>query len=147
MPIDPLQLSTQIGYLDSEYGAGGFSGSDGVEDEPAFSPKWTARFAGTYTFDFSSGSQFALTAAANYRDAMWLSVENVLPLTEDDYWLLDGFASWTSSGGKWVLTAGVKNATDEVYRVEGQEFRSVGNIQTAYYGHPRTYTFTVDYRY
>ena len=147
MPIDPLQLSTQIGYLDSEYGAGGFSGSDGVEDEPAFSPKWTARFAGTYTFDFSSGSQFALTAAANYRDAMWLSVENVLPLTEDDYWLLDGFASWTSSGGKWVLTACVKNATDEVYRVEGQEFRSVGNIQTAYYGHPRTYTFTVDYRY
>ena len=147
VPVDPLQLSTQIGYLKAKYGAGGFFGADGVEDEPAFSPKWTARFFGMYTFDLSGGSQFSLSAAANYRDSMWLSVENVLPLTEGDYWLLDGFVSWISESGRWTLTAGVKNATDEEYRIEGQEFRSVGNIQTAYYGNPRTYTFTVDFRY
>ncbi len=147
MPIDPLQLSTQIGYLDAKYGAGGFTGADGVEDEPAFSPKWTARFFGMYTFDLSGGSQFSLSAAANYRDAMWLSVENVAPLTEGDYWVLDAFASWVSENGRWTLTAGVKNWADEEYRIEGQEFRSVGNIQTAYYGNPRTYTFSVDFRY
>jgi iron complex outermembrane receptor protein len=147
IPVDPLQLSTQIGYLKAKYGAGGFFGADGVEDEPAFSPKWTARFFGMYTFDLSGGSQFSLSAAANYRDSMWLSVENVLPLTEGDYWLLDGFVSWISESGRWTLTAGIKNATDEEYRIEGQEFRSVGNIQTAYYGNPRTYTFTVDFRY
>ncbi|MBT8059026.1 MAG: TonB-dependent receptor, partial [Gammaproteobacteria bacterium] len=62
-------------------------------------------------------------------------------------WLLDGFISWVSSDGRWTLLAGVKNATDEEYKVEGQEFRSVGNIQTAYYGNPRTYTFSVDYRF
>jgi iron complex outermembrane receptor protein len=78
---------------------------------------------------------------------MWLSVENVLPLTEDDYWVLDAFASWVSADGRWTLTAGVKNWADKEYRIEGQEFRSVGNIQTAYYGNPRTYTFTVDFRY
>ena len=78
---------------------------------------------------------------------MWLSVENVEPLTESDYWVLDGFAAWISENGRWTLSAGVKNATDEVYKVEGQEFRSVGNIMTAYYGNPRTYTFTVDFRY
>ena len=147
LPVDPLQLATQIGYLKSEYGKGGFYGSDGVEDEPAFSPKWTARFAGTYTFDLSGGSQFSLTAAANYRDSMWLSVENVDPLTESDYWVLDGFAAWISANGRWTLSAGIKNATDEVYKVEGQEFRSVGNIQTAYYGNPQTYTFTVDFKF
>jgi iron complex outermembrane receptor protein len=147
LPIDPLQLSAQVGYLDAEYGAGGFSGSDGVEDEPAFSPKWTARLAGVWTLDLSGGSQLAFTGAANYRDSMWLSVDNVLPLSEGDYWLLDGFISWVSSDGRWTLLAGVKNATDEEYKVEGQEFRSVGNIQTAYYGNPRTYTFSVDYRF
>ncbi len=78
---------------------------------------------------------------------MWLSVDNVLPLSEGDYWLLDGFISWVSADGKWTLLAGIKNATDEEYKVEGQEFRSVGNIQTAYYGNPRTYTFSVDYRF
>jgi len=147
LPIDPLQLATQIGYMKSKYGKGGFFGSDGIEDEPAFSPKWTARFAGTYTFDLSGGSQFSLTAAANYRDSMWLSVENVDPLTESDYWVLDGFAAWISANGRWTLSAGIKNATDEVYKVEGQEFRSVGNIQTAYYGNPQTYTFTVNFKY
>jgi len=147
VPVDPLQLSTQIGYLDADYGAGGFSGADGVEDEPAFSPKWTARFFGMYTFDISNGSQFSLSASANYRDSMWLSVENALPLTEGDYWVLDAFASWVSESGRWTLTAGVKNWGDKEYRIEGQEFRSVGNIQTAYYGNPRTYTFSVDYRY
>jgi iron complex outermembrane receptor protein len=147
LPIDPLQLSTQIGYLDSEYGAGGFTGADGVEDEPAFSPKWTARLSGNYTLGLSGGSQFNFFASANYRDSMWLSVENVAPLTEGDYWVVDAFVNWISSTGRWTVTAGVKNATDELYKVEGQEFRSVGNIQTAYYGHPRTYTFSVDYRY
>jgi len=147
LPIDPLMLSTQIGYLKSEYGAGGFYGADFMEDEPAFSPKWTARFAGTWTHDNDSGSQLLFTLAANYRDAMWLSVENTPALTEDDYWVVDAIATWVSQGGHWSVSGGVKNLTDEVYRVEGQEFRSVGGIQTAYYGRPLTWTISVDYRY
>ena len=147
LPVDPLLLSTQIGYLDSEYGDGGFFGADGVEDEPAFSPEWTARFAGTWTQGLANGSDLMFTASANYRDAMWLSVENVVALTEDSYWVLDAMVSWVSEDGKWTISAGAKNLADEVYRVEGQEFRSVGGIQTAYYGHPRTYTLGVDYRF
>jgi len=147
IPIDPLSLSTQIGYLDSEYGGGGFTGSDGVADEPAFSPEWTMRFAGTWTQNLSNGSNLMFTAAANYRDAMWLSVENTPALTEGDYWLLDAMVSWVSEDGKWTVSGGMKNITDEVYRVEGQEFRSVGGIQTAYYGNPQTWTISVDYRY
>jgi len=147
LPIDPLQLSTQIGYLDAEYGKGGFFGADGMEDQPAFSPEWTARFAGTYTFDFSGGARLAFTAAANYRDAMWLSVENSPALYESDYWLLDGLVSWISQDDRWTVMAGIKNATDEVYKVEGQEFRSVGNIQTAYYGYPKTYMLSVEFKY
>ena len=140
-------MSTQIGYLDSEYGAGGFTGSDGVADEPAFSPEWTARFAGTWTQNLGNGSELMFSAAASYRDAMWLSVENTAALTEDDYWLMDAMVSWLSGDGHWTISGGVKNLTDEVYRVEGQEFRSVGGIQTAYYGYPRTYTVGIDYSF
>jgi iron complex outermembrane receptor protein len=147
LPTDALQLGTQIGYLDSEYGAGGFSGADFVFDEPAFSPKWTARFSGVYTFDLSGGGSLAFGADANYRDAMWLSVDNLATLYETDYWLLGGFVQWSNAEGNWSVMAGIKNATDEVYKVEGQEFRSVGNIQTAYYGDPQTYTLSLEYRY
>ena len=146
LPIDPLMLSTQIGYLDSEYGSDGFTGADGVADEPAFSPEWTARFAAMWTQDLGN-SELTFAASGNYRDAMWLSVENTAALTEDDYWVIDALVSWHSGDGRWTISGGVKNATDEVYRVEGQEFRSVGGIQTAYYGYPRTYTIGLDYSY
>ena len=147
LATDALRLAMQLGYLDSEYGAGGFSGSDGVADEPAFSPELTARLAGTYTATFQNGSSLGFTVDANYRDSMWLSVENVAPLQEDDYWVLNGLVSFESADGHWLISGGVKNATDEVYKVEGQEFRSVGNIQTAYYGDPRTWSLMVEYRY
>jgi len=147
LPIDPLALSTQIGYLDSEYGAGGFSGADKVPDEPAFSPEWTARFAGTWTQGLPGGSDLMFTAAANYRDAMLLSVENTPALAEDDYWLMDAMVSWVSADGRWTISGGVRNLTDEVYAVEGQEFRSVGGVQTLYYGYPRTWTIGFDYRF
>ena len=147
VPIDPLMLSTQIGYLDSEYGAGGFTGADGIPDQPAFSPKWTARFAGSWTFFMDNGSKLLTLLSANYRDAMWLSVENNPALTEDDYWVLDALVSWSSDDNRWTVSGGVKNLTDEVYRTEGQEFTSVGGILTAYYGRPQTWTFSVEYRY
>ena len=54
-------------------------------------------------------------------------------------WDVLALVRYNSSGGRWSLGAGIKNAADERYKVEGQEFRSVGNIQTAYYGNPRTW--------
>jgi len=144
LPTDALQFATQIGWLDAEYGKGGFTGSDGVPDEPAFSPEWTARVAGTYTAELPGGATLSFSADANYRDAMWLSVENTVPLSEEDYWVYNALVRYGSGGGRWAVLAGIKNAGDERYKVEGQEFRSVGNIQTAYYGDPRTWTVMVE---
>ena len=146
-PVEAFQFNSQVGYLHSRYGDGGFTGADGMEDEPAFSPKWTARFAGIYNFFLSGGSTISMSASASYRDSMWLGVENLLPLSESAYWVLDGYVSWSSEGGRWNVLAGIKNAGDKVYKVEGQEFRTVGNIQTAYYGDPKTYTLSLEYRY
>ncbi len=146
-PVEAFQLSSQIGYLNSKYGSGGFTGADGVEDEPAFAPKLTARVAGMYSFFLAGGSTLNFNAAASYRDSMWLSVDNLDTLWESDYWVLDGFVSWVSQGGRWTVMAGIKNAGDKEYKVEGQEFRAVGNIQTAYYGDPKTYTLSVDWKF
>jgi len=147
LATERLELAAQVGYLDSEYGDGGFTGSDGVQDDPAFTPEWTGRLAAAYNFALPGGSTVRIGADASYRDEMFLSVENVAPLTEDSYWLVNAFAAWTSADTHWNVTAGVRNATDELYRTEGQEFRSVGNIQTAYYGDPRTYSVSLNYRY
>ena len=41
----------------------------------------------------------------------------------------------------------VKNLGDERYKTDGQEFSSVGNIQTVYYGDPRTWNLTIGARF
>ena len=46
-----------------------------------------------------------------------------------------------------VLRHNLLVITDEVYKVDAQEFSSVGNIQTAYYGDPRTWQMIVGYRF
>ena len=49
--------------------------------------------------------------------------------------------------GRWQLRAGVRNLTDELYKTDGQEFSSIGGIQTAYFGAPRNYYASVRYNF
>jgi iron complex outermembrane receptor protein len=86
-------------------------------------------------------------ADASYRDETWLSVDNRANLKQGEYTLFGLFGAWTSADTQWEVRAGVRNLTDEVYKTEGQEFSSVGNIQTAYYGMPRNYYASLRYNF
>ena len=57
------------------------------------------------------------------------------------------YGVWDSPQLVWQVRAGVRNLTDKSYKVEGQEFASVGNIQTAYYGLPRNYYVSLRYNF
>ncbi len=158
-PVQAVLLDAQIGYLDAEYGSFddtrfiAFGGSRAFQ-EPAFSPEWTARLGAAYDFNLGGGS-LRLAGSGRFRSRMALSVDNTpvnssveIPgLFQDDFWVYDASLLWTDSDGK--LSAGLygRNLTDKVYRTDGQEFSSVGNIRTVYYGAPRTWSFTVTGRF
>ncbi|WP_405228017.1 TonB-dependent receptor [Lentisalinibacter sediminis] len=147
---DELNLAAQIGYLDADYKEfidDSQPDNDRSDDEPPFAPDWTARLAATYTMDLGANGSLTLGADANYRGKAWLSVDNRDVLTQDDYWLFNALATWTSMDERWNVTAGIKNIGDEVYKTDAQEFSSVGNIQTAYYGDPRTWSLSLGFRY
>jgi iron complex outermembrane receptor protein len=57
------------------------------------------------------------------------------------------FGVFDSVDGHWQLRAGVRNLGDKVYKTDGQEFSSVGNIQTAYYGAPRNWYVSARYNF
>ena len=78
-----------------------------------------------------------------YRGDTWLSVDNRPGLMQEAYTTAGVFTSWDSPQYAWQVRAGVRNLTDELYRIEGQEFSSVANIQTAYYAPPRNWYLTV----
>lgn len=156
VPVRNLTLDTQIGFLDADYKEfadsrfTSFNGSRAFQT-PAFSPKWTTRFGGQYVVDFADGSGVTLGAAAKYRSRMALAVDNTLTnssvelpgMFQDAYWLYDARVVWNDSSDSYTVGLYGQNLSDEVYKTDAQEFSSIGNIRTAYYGAPRTWMVKV----
>lgn len=152
-------LDAQVGYLDAEYKEfaddrfTSFGGSRAFQD-PAFSPKWTARYGAQYVFDLPGGD-VTLGAAAKFRSRMALAVDNTAvnsaaPLEgmyQDSYWLYDARVVWNDAADRYSIGLYGQNLSDEVYKTDAQEFSSIGNIRTAYYGAPRTWMVKLTARY
>lgn len=149
------RLSAQVGYLDARYAR--FEDARLNPSNPAynpnlhkhvpFSPKWTARLALTQSFNLGDGSAITLGGDYSYRTETWLSVDNYAALSQKAYSLIGLFGIYDSADGHWQLRTGVRNLTDKVYKTDGQEFSSVGNIRTAYYGMPRNWYASVRYNF
>jgi iron complex outermembrane receptor protein len=158
-PFEALHLDAQIGYLDASYGEfhdarfTSFGGSRAFQT-PAFSPEWTARYGASYDFELGAGGTLTLAASARFRSRMALAVDNTpvnsnveLPgMFQDDYWLYDASATWRANDVLSIALVG-RNLSDEVYKTDAQEFSSVGNIRTAYYGAPQTVALVVTAHY
>lgn len=149
-------LSAQLGWLDAEYKSfedfrldPSYPGYDPNvnHDHVPFSPEWTARIALHHGFHLANGSALSVGGDVSYRAKTWLSVDNRDVLSQDAYTLLGLYTVWDSPQYSWQVRAGVRNLTDETYMVEGQEFASVGNIQTAYYGWSRNWYVSVRYNF
>jgi len=162
-PIPALTLDAQIGYLDASYGEfierrGTVAAPifyDRSEQEPAFSPDWTVRLGAAYEFDFAENGMLTVGAQSRYRSDMALAVDNANVVTgalfpemfQESYWIHDARIVWESASGRYTAGLYGRNLTEEVYKTDGQEFSSVAGIRTAYYGAPRTVSFTLTARY
>ena len=149
-------ITGQLSWLDAKYDRfddfrldPGYPGFDlnVSHDHVPFSPKVTARVGVQHGFDLANGSRLAIGGDISYRGTTWLSVDNRDVLKQDYYSVVGVYGVWDSPQYKWQVRAGIRNLTDESYMVEGQEFASVGNIQTAYYGLPRNMYLSVRYNF
>jgi len=159
-PTPQLLLDTQIGYLDAEYKEfddlrfTSFGGSRAFQ-EPAFAPKWTMRFGGQYIFDLGSSGGITLGGQARYRSRHALSVVNIITTTDTEieglfqkgYWLADARIVWEDAAKHFEVGLYGNNLFDKLYKTDGQEFSSIGNIRTVYFGAPRTVTLRLTARY
>lgn len=149
-------LSAQVGWLDADYARFDdfrldptYPGYDPNlnHDHVPFSPKVTARVALQQGFSLGDAGTLAIGGDVSYRDKTWLSVDNRDVLSQGAYTLVGLYGVWDSPQYSWQVRAGVRNLTDENYKTEGQEFASVGNIQTAYYGLPRNWYVSLRYNF
>ncbi|WP_182335059.1 TonB-dependent receptor [Stenotrophomonas acidaminiphila] len=149
-------LSAQVGWMDAKYDKfedfrldpsyPGFDPNVNHDNVP-FSPDWTARVALQHVFALGDNGNLTFGGDVSYRGKTWLSVDNRAVLSQDAYTLLGVYGVWDSPQMAWQVRAGVRNLTDKEYKTEGQEFASVGNIQTAYYGLPRNWYMSLRYNF
>lgn len=149
VPIDHLTLATSVGYLNADYESFDLEipGCAPEVCEPAFAPEWTFRASANYEWPVGPYGFVVFNGDVRHVSSHFLSVQNRDSLLEDGYTLLNAFVAIQDIDRVWRLAFGVKNITDEVYKTDGQEFSNVANIQTAYYGDPRTWqlSLTLDF--
>lgn len=161
-PVVGLLLDTQIGYLDAEYKEfedARFPNGSRAFQEPAFAPKWTMRFGAQYAIDLGEAGSVTVGGQTRYKSRTALAVDNTLilgpvgttteieGLFQDGFWMHDARIVYdTENRGVSVGLYG-SNLSDKAYRTDAQEFSSVGNIRTVYYGAPRTFTLRLTARY
>jgi iron complex outermembrane receptor protein len=167
-PTPQLLLDTQIGYLDAKYLKFfdvRFPNDSRAFQTPAFSPHWTMRFGAQYSTDLGTGGGITIGGQARYRSRQALAVDNTLitytsfadpgtgttipvnGLFQSAYWLFDARIVWESTSKKLAIGIYGNNLTKKAYKTDAQEFSSVGNIRTVYYGAPRTVMLRLTARY
>lgn len=164
-PVEGLLLDAQIGLLDSQYNeffeqrqlvAGGpIVTVDRSFQEPAFSPRWTARFGAQYEWNLNGHGFVTVGGQARYRSEQALAIDNSDIFTrarypgmfQGAYTLYDARIVWDSPSRNYSVALYGQNLGDEVYRTDAQEFSSVGGIRTVYYGAPQTFRLVLTARY
>lgn len=161
-PVEGLLLDTQIGYLDAQYKTFAdtrFPNGSRAFQEPAFAPDWTLRAGAQYAFDLDSAGSITIGGQSRYRSRAALAVDNtfvtggvgtttqVTGLFQDGFWMHDARIVYETEGQGLSVGLFANNLTDKVYKTDGQEFSSVGNIRTVYYGAPRTFSVRITGRY
>lgn len=166
-PTPQLLFDTQIGYLDAKYLQffdARFPNDSRAFQTPAFSPHWTARFGAQYSPHIAGIGDVTFAGQARYRSRAALAVDNTLitytsfvdpgtgtkipveGLFQDSYWLFDAHVVWQATKRLSVGLYGY-NLTNKAYKTDAQEFSSIGNIRTVYYGAPRMVTLRATIRY
>jgi iron complex outermembrane receptor protein len=165
-PTRELLIDGQLGYLNSEYKEffdARFPNHSRAFQTPPFSPKWTLRLGAQYAFDIGSAGSITLGGQTRYRSRQALAVDNTLitgsgltavgttteipGLFQNGYWVEDARLVWENPSKKIAIGVYGNNLTKKAYKTDAQEFSSVGNIRTVYYGAPRTVTLRLTARY
>ncbi|MCU0808406.1 MAG: TonB-dependent receptor [Candidatus Contendobacter sp.] len=111
-------------------------------------PAWSINFGITYERELFGGTM-QLMPMVSFRDAYQLFEVPTPLLDEDGYTLVDVSLNWTTANERIRLGLHARNLTDARYRVGGYNFPGAlfGDSVIGFYGPPRTFTGSVEFRY
>ncbi|MBW7836205.1 MAG: TonB-dependent receptor [Sphingomonadales bacterium] len=110
------------------------------------SPKFSLSAGLQYTHDIGNYGSVTLRGEAKYQSHIWFDQFNSSDVEEDNYTLLNAFATFESADDRWRVQVYGRNLTDKLYRQS--VIRATSLIGTLdFWGAPRTYGIEVGFRY
>ncbi|WP_370334731.1 TonB-dependent receptor [Parvularcula marina] len=165
---DSFTATAMIGLIDAEIEeiiSGGVNVADQYVTQNT--PEFQSRFGFIYepVADVWGGN-LQINGSAEYRDEYNLfNIDNegsasgalglpagTPPLDPEAYTLYNMSVNWTSDNDRWKLGLHGRNLGDQKYRVAGYNFYGAGQLgadgaYSAFYGAPRTFTASLEFRY
>ena len=147
-PVPNFLASFSVGYLEAEYEEFINAANQDVGDTltPINSPELTGNLGLQYRHPLGFAN-LILGADISYRSDYFVDINNLDALRQDDFALVNASIGLEGENGKWNVSFGVKNLTDEEYITHGFDLTAFPGIGLAYYGQPLTYRFQARYRF
>lgn len=150
---DAFSLSGMFSYIDARYTKYIGAGNIDVANLRVFqnTPKQTANIRANYDWDMAmlgNSGKLTLSSGLAFRGKTYQFETPTPILDQESYKLWDASLVWSRSDNRVRVGLHGKNLSDVRYKVAGYLFPTLGEgSTTAFYGNPRTYTLTLDYRF
>jgi iron complex outermembrane recepter protein len=149
VPVDPLTLNLNVGYLDSEFkefsppnpATGQLQDFSGLRLQNT--PEWSVSANASYEFEFAQGLARAFVEFNHVADKYLTSLDNSPRTLVQEMNLINANLEWSPAGEKWRFTLWGKNLQDKRYIASA--FEALGTIRFVNYAPPREYGMTVQY--
>lgn len=145
-PIDGLDLSAGVAFLDSTVKDFTKPNGDVVDRELPQAPPFSMNFIARYAWP-AFGGTLAAQLDGKYMDDQYLGLDNAPINREEAYEDLNARFSYSPANDNWTITAWIRNFTDNAYRIYSADVSAAG-FGVSTYASPRTagITFTYDWR-
>ena len=148
-PVPELTIDAGLGYLDAKYREVDLRALDAgvsVDSHLQNAPEWTASDGISYAFDFPGFGTIRPRGDWSYRSKVYNDAVNTPALVQGGYHLVNASIAFEDETEHWLVTAGVKNLTKEIYLGSGYA-DSFGGILEGVYGRPREWFLSAKYSF
>jgi iron complex outermembrane receptor protein len=137
-PVDRLNITLNLGLLDTEIKDFVSAGADYSGNRMPLSPKVNFSGVVNYEIPLSSGIALAIQPSFSYRGSHFFSTDNNPLLKQDGYWLLGGRVAVKDEGGRWEAAVFARNLTRKKYINFAVDLADFGFVEQ-FQGQPRMF--------
>jgi iron complex outermembrane receptor protein len=142
-PVDRLDITLNLGLLDTEIKDFVSAGTDYSGNRLALSPKVNFSGVANYEIPLSNAVALALQPSVSYRSSQFFSTDNNPLLKQKGYWLLGGRIAVKDEDGRWEAALFGRNLTRKKYINFAVDLADFGFVEQ-FQGQPRS--FGVEFR-